>query len=97
MPAPKDITDSKCSDRRSRLWWALKGMTAILAIFATVICLAFTTAKEASSKAGEAKAEAWKAERAAGKNKTEMQTSFSFVREGIQRIEKKLDKINERD
>ena len=65
-------------------------MTALLAIFATVICLALTTAREADSKAGEAKA-------AAGRNKTEMQTSFSFVREGIQRIEKKLDKINEHD
>jgi len=90
MPAVKNVTNADCDKRYTRLWWALRGVSIVLTLFAGIITLSFTTAREADGKAG-------KAEVAAGRNKTEMQTSFSFVREGIQRIEKKLDKINEHD
>ena len=87
MMAIKNVTNTECEKRHSRLWLAFKAGSVILGLLATVTCFAFTFSYNAGTVASEAKS-------AAEKNKTEMTTSFSFIREGLDRIDRKLDKMN---
>ena|GEM_PF-5722606 len=78
--AVNHITEAECDKRHGRLWLGFKAGGAILAILATIVCGTFAVSWDAAIDASRANT-------AAEKNRMEMTTSFSFIREGIKRIE----------
>jgi len=89
MMTVKTVNSDDCDKRHSRLWLAFKAGSVILTLFGAIVGWAFLTAERAIGKADEAKT-------AAEKNKMEIQTSVSFIREGITDIRTKLDKLNDK-